>query len=61
MLQSTTIGNKIANARKKLNLSQATLAQQVSISPQAEASGNVGDDARHHNTKSISNHFRGLI
>jgi uncharacterized protein YjbI with pentapeptide repeats/DNA-binding XRE family transcriptional regulator len=35
MLQSTTIGNKIANARKKLNLSQATLAQQVSISPQA--------------------------
>ena len=29
------IGNKIATARKKINLSQAELAQQVSISPQA--------------------------
>lgn len=29
------IGNKIATARKKINLSQADLAQKVSISPQA--------------------------
>lgn len=35
MLNSKTIGNKIAEARKKNNLSQAELAQQVSISPQA--------------------------
>jgi uncharacterized protein YjbI with pentapeptide repeats len=35
MLNSKSIGNKIAEARKKINLSQAELAQQVSISPQA--------------------------
>ncbi len=35
MLNSKSIGNKIATARKKINLSQAGLAQQVSISPQA--------------------------
>ncbi|HJV78936.1 MAG TPA: helix-turn-helix transcriptional regulator, partial [Paludibacter sp.] len=35
MLNSKSIGNKIAAARKKINLSQADLAQQVSISPQA--------------------------
>ena len=35
MLNSKSIGNKIAKARKKINLSQAELAQQVSISPQA--------------------------
>lgn len=35
MLNSKSIGNKIAEARKKVNLSQAGLAQQVSISPQA--------------------------
>lgn len=35
MQNSTVIGNKIANARKKINLSQAGLAQKVSISPQA--------------------------
>lgn len=35
MLNSKSIGNKIAEARKKMNLSQAELAQQVSISPQA--------------------------
>lgn len=35
MLHSKSIGNKIAGARKKHNLSQAELAQQVSISPQA--------------------------
>jgi uncharacterized protein YjbI with pentapeptide repeats len=35
MLNSNSIGNKIAEARKKLNLSQAELAQQVLISPQA--------------------------
>ena len=35
MLNSKSIGSKIATARKKLNLSQAELAQQVSISPQA--------------------------
>jgi transcriptional regulator with XRE-family HTH domain len=35
MLNSKSIGNKIATARKKINLSQAELAQQVSISAQA--------------------------
>ncbi len=35
MLNSTMIGNKIATARKKINLSQADLAQKISISPQA--------------------------
>ncbi|MFA7274052.1 MAG: pentapeptide repeat-containing protein [Crocinitomicaceae bacterium] len=35
MLTSKSIGDKIATARKKMNLSQAQLAQQVSISPQA--------------------------
>src|SRR5512145_2953796 len=35
MLNSKSIGDKIAAARKKINLSQAELAQQVSISPQA--------------------------
>lgn len=35
MLHSKSIGNKIAEARKKINLSQSELAQQVSISPQA--------------------------
>ena len=35
MLNSKSIGNKIATARKNINLSQAELAQQVSISPQA--------------------------
>ncbi|MBL7884919.1 MAG: helix-turn-helix domain-containing protein, partial [Bacteroidia bacterium] len=35
MLNTKMIGNKIAEARKKLNISQAQLAEQVSISPQA--------------------------
>lgn len=35
MLNSKSIGNKIAEARKEINLTQAELAQQVSISPQA--------------------------
>lgn len=35
MLNSKSIGNKIAETRKKKKLSQAELAQQVSISPQA--------------------------
>lgn len=35
MPNSNSIGNKIAEARKKINLSQATLAQQIAISPQA--------------------------
>src|SRR5690606_12976990 len=35
MLNSKTIGNKISTARKKTDLSQAELAQQVSISSQA--------------------------
>ncbi|MGH2664849.1 helix-turn-helix domain-containing protein [Flavobacterium sp.] len=35
MQNSKSIGNKIAEARKKINLSQANLAQQVSISAQA--------------------------
>lgn len=34
-LNSKSIGNKIAEARKKINLSQAELAQYISISPQA--------------------------
>lgn len=35
MLNSKVIGNKIAEARKKINFTQAELAQKVSISPQA--------------------------
>ena len=35
MLNSKSVGNKIATARKNTNLSQAELAQQVSISAQA--------------------------
>ena len=35
MLNSKSLGNKISEVRKKNNLSQAELAQQVSISPQA--------------------------
>jgi uncharacterized protein YjbI with pentapeptide repeats len=35
MLNSKLLGGKIAKARKKINLSQAELAQQVSITPQA--------------------------
>jgi uncharacterized protein YjbI with pentapeptide repeats len=35
MLNSKSVGNKISTARKKINLSQADLAQQVSISSQA--------------------------
>lgn len=35
MLNSKTIGNKIAEARKRINFSQAELAKQVSISAQA--------------------------
>ncbi len=35
MLNSKSIGNKIAAARKRINLSQAELAKQVLISPQA--------------------------
>jgi uncharacterized protein YjbI with pentapeptide repeats len=35
MLHSNSVGNKIVAARKKMNLSQAELAQQISISPQA--------------------------
>jgi len=35
MLNSKSIGNKIAEARKRIHLSQSELAQQVSISPQA--------------------------
>lgn len=35
MLNSKSIGNKIAEARKKINLSQAELSQRILISPQA--------------------------
>jgi uncharacterized protein YjbI with pentapeptide repeats len=35
MVNTKTIGNKIALARKKVNISQAQLAQQLFISPQA--------------------------
>lgn len=35
MLSSKTIGSKISEARKKINISQAQLAQRLSISPQA--------------------------
>lgn len=35
MLQPNLIGNKIATARKKANLSQSELAQKIAISPQA--------------------------
>lgn len=35
MLSTQKIGNKIAEARKKMNISQAQLAQRLFISPQA--------------------------
>src|SRR5664279_1823464 len=35
MLNTKMIGNKIAEARKKVNISQAQLAQRLFISPQA--------------------------
>jgi uncharacterized protein YjbI with pentapeptide repeats len=35
MLKSDTIGNKITEARKKINISQAQLAERLFISPQA--------------------------
>jgi transcriptional regulator with XRE-family HTH domain len=35
MLNTKKIGNKIAEARKKINISQAQLAQRLFISPQA--------------------------
>ena len=35
MLKSSMIGNKIAEARKKMNISQAQLAERLFISPQA--------------------------
>src|SRR6187455_2848481 len=35
MLKSSMIGNKITEARKKMNISQAQLAQRLFISPQA--------------------------
>ncbi len=35
MQTSKSVGNKIADARKKINFSQAELAQQIAISPQA--------------------------
>lgn len=35
MLNTKSVGSKIAEARKKMNLSQAELGQKVSISPQA--------------------------
>lgn len=43
MLNSNLIGNKIATARKKLNLSQAELAKQISISPQAVSKWERGE------------------
>lgn len=43
MQNSKSIGNKIAEARKKVNLSQAELAQQVSISPQAVSKWERGE------------------
>jgi uncharacterized protein YjbI with pentapeptide repeats len=43
VLSSKSIGNKIATARKKINLSQADLAQQVSISSQAVGKWERGD------------------
>jgi uncharacterized protein YjbI with pentapeptide repeats len=35
MINTKSIGNKIAESRKKINLSQSELAQKISISPQA--------------------------
>jgi len=35
MMETTMIGNKIAKARKEINMSQAQLAQHLFISPQA--------------------------
>ncbi|HSY62734.1 MAG TPA: helix-turn-helix domain-containing protein, partial [Cytophaga sp.] len=52
MLNSNSIGNKIAAARKKTNLSQAELAQQVSISPQAVGKWERGESMPDINTLS---------
>lgn len=50
MLNSKSIGNKIALARKKMNLSQAELAQRVSISPQAVGKWERGESMAHIST-----------
>lgn len=50
MLNSNLIGDKIATARKKLNLSQAELAKQVSISPQAVGKWERGESMPDINT-----------
>ncbi len=50
MLNSNSIGNKIVIARKNVNLSQAELAQQVSISPQAVGKWERGESMPDINT-----------
>jgi uncharacterized protein YjbI with pentapeptide repeats len=50
MPNSNLIGNKIASARKNSNLSQAELAQQVSISPQAVGKWERGESMPDINT-----------
>lgn len=46
MLNSKSLGNKITEARKKVRLSQAELAKQVSISPKRLENGNVANHPR---------------
>ena len=50
MLHSKSIGHKIAAARKNMRLSQAELAQQVSISPQAVGKWERGESMPDINT-----------
>jgi transcriptional regulator with XRE-family HTH domain len=53
MLSTKMIGNKIAEARKKVNISQAQLAQRLFISPQA-----VGKWERGESTHSFDGCFQ---
>jgi len=46
MLNTKMIGNKIAEARKKINMSQAGLAGFLFISPQAVENGNGENQCR---------------
>jgi transcriptional regulator with XRE-family HTH domain len=45
MLNTKMIGNKIAEARKKINMSQAQLAQFLFISPQAVGKWERGESS----------------
>lgn len=56
MLNSKSIGNKIAEARKKINLSPSELAQQVSVI-QRGANGNAETPSRTQKLKPLAEIF----